>query len=51
MLLLYIQVVFIGEDGCDTGGLTREFFRLIGHAITVADLEKIGGVCKTANAK
>ena len=27
--IIYIQVLFLGEDGSDGGGLTREFFRLI----------------------
>ena len=25
------QVEFLGEQGSDTGGLTREFFRLVGY--------------------
>ena len=29
------QVVFVGEEGCDGGGLTREFFRLIAASISV----------------
>lgn len=28
------QVVFVGEDGTDTGGLTREFFMILGTQMT-----------------
>ena len=27
----YFQVTFVGEDGSDGGGLTREFFTLVGR--------------------
>lgn len=37
-----IQVVFVGEEGVDTGGLTREFFRLICYAIGSRYLESTG---------
>jgi hypothetical protein len=28
-----LNVVFVGEEGSDTGGLTREFFRLVSYAL------------------
>jgi hypothetical protein len=32
--VIHMQVVFVGESGKDTGGLTREFFRLISYSIS-----------------
>ena len=37
-----VQVVFVGEEGSDTGGLTREFFRLIAYNMKSKYLEKTG---------
>ena len=31
---VHAQVEFLGEQGSDTGGLTREFFRLVGYHAT-----------------
>ena len=31
---VYKQVEFVGEAGCDTGGLTREFFTLLAKDVT-----------------
>ena len=39
--LFCVQVVFVGE-GVDTGGLTREFFRLICYSIRNRYLESTG---------
>ena len=33
---------FIGEDGVDTGGLTREYFMLIRNSIAARYLEACG---------
>ena len=33
-LYICIQVEFVGEDGYDTGGLTREFFSWFGSAMS-----------------
>ena len=34
VLIITIQVIFVGEAGEDTGGLRREFWRLFIHAAT-----------------
>jgi hypothetical protein len=36
-LRLPLQVKFVGEDGFDTGGLTKEFFMLAVRRLTDAD--------------
>lgn len=36
------KVVFVGEVGIDTGGLTREFFRLLFQQIAAKYLECTG---------
>ena len=33
---------FVGEDGADTGGLTWEFFRLVGYGVSSKYLELTG---------
>lgn len=38
-----LQVEFVGEVGSDTGGLTQEFFRLFGKAMTQKYLENSTG--------
>ena len=35
-------MVFVGEDGSDTGGLTREFFRLISYSMNSRYMEATG---------
>lgn len=40
--ILYIQVEFIGEDGCDTGGLRREFFSLLARNVTPSFIDDKG---------
>lgn len=37
-----VQVSFIGEDGQDNGGLTREFFSLIAREILERYMESTG---------
>ena len=37
-----MQVVFVGEQGQDTGGLTREFFRLICYSMKSKYMEPTG---------
>ena len=41
-------MVFVGEDGIDTGGLTREFFRLIAASFSQKYLDSTG--CFKRNA-
>ena len=33
----HVKIVFAGEDGEDAGGLTREFFRLVGSSSFITD--------------
>jgi len=40
--------VFVGEDGIDTGGLTREFFRLLAASFSAKYLDATG--CFKQNA-
>ena len=42
MMYMLIQVELFGEQGTDTGGLTREFFRLVGYHISIKYLEPTG---------
>ena len=49
-LKLLIQVVFVGEEGVDTGGLTREFFRLICYSIGSKFFESKGCLRHNATA-
>ena len=35
-------MIFISEEGHDTGGLTREFFRLIAYTISTKYLDSAG---------
>ena len=37
-----MQVEFLGEDGVDTGGVTQEFFRLIGYHTATKYMESTG---------
>ena len=42
ILYIIIQVEFLGEQGTDTGGLTREFYRLIGYHASLKYFENTG---------
>ena len=37
-----MQVEFVGEQGSDTGGMTREFFTYVGHAMSTRYLTQTG---------
>ena len=37
-----VQVVFVGEEGADGGGLTREFFRLVSYSMSSKYMESTG---------
>ena len=37
-----VQVEFVGEQGSDTGGITREFFTYVGHAMSTRYLTQSG---------
>ena len=38
--LLLFQVEFVGEQGSDTFGMTREFFTYVGHAMSTRYLTR-----------
>lgn len=44
------KVLYTGEEGSDTGGLTREFFRLIGYSISSKYLDSAGAFMHNAIA-
>ena len=35
IVIISYQLVFVGENGADGGGLTREFFRLVSYSTSM----------------